>query len=122
METYISVLHASGHGGREYLQRLSYDSPRLHRVRLEQRVEHLEDDTLVDGELGDDVREQQVAVVLGGWVHAVLGEQARPGEGHQPPQLVTLFSVVSDEGGNRLVLIIVETGFRKSFYDFATQV
>ena len=35
---------------------------------LEQGVEDLEDDALVDGKLSDDVCQQQVAVVLGGWV------------------------------------------------------
>lgn len=48
----------------------------------------------MDGELCDDVGEQQVAVVLGGGVHAVLTEQAGPCERHQAPQLVTLFSGV----------------------------
>lgn len=46
----------------------------------------------MDGELCDDVGEQQVAVILGGGVHAILTEQAGPRERHQAPQLVTLFS------------------------------
>lgn len=48
----------------------------------------------MDGELCDDVGEQQVTVVLGGGVYAVLTEQAGPRERHQAPQLVTLFSGV----------------------------
>ena len=32
-------------------------------------------------------------MVAGGGVHAVLGEEARPGVGHQPPELVTLLLV-----------------------------
>ena len=32
-------------------------------------------------------------MVAGGGVHAVLGEEARPGVGHQPPQLVALLLV-----------------------------
>lgn len=55
---------------------------------------YLEHNAFVDGELCDDVGEQQVAVVLGGGVHAVLTEQAGPCERHQAPQLVTLFSGV----------------------------
>ncbi len=50
----------------------------------------LEDDALVDGELGNDVGEEEVAVVAGGGVHAVLGQQAGPRVGHQTTQLVAL--------------------------------
>ena len=32
-------------------------------------------------------------MVAGGGVHALLGEEARPGVGHQPPQLVALLLV-----------------------------
>lgn len=53
---------------------------------------YLEHNAFVDGELCDDVGEQQMTVVLGGGVHAVLTEQAGPRERHQAPQLVTLFS------------------------------
>lgn len=48
----------------------------------------------MDGELCDDVGQQQMAVVLGGGVHTVLTEQAGPRERHQASQLVTLFSGV----------------------------
>lgn len=44
---------------------------------------HLKDDALVDGKLGDDVGQKEVAMVLGGRVDAVLTQQAGPGEGHQ---------------------------------------
>ena len=60
---------------------------------------HLQHDALVDGELCDDVGQQQVAVVLGGWVNAVLGQQARPRKRHQPPQLVAL---LPGGGNNRI--------------------
>ena len=61
-----------------------------HYQRPHSATSYLQDNPLVDGKLGDDVGEQQVAVVLGGGVHAALGQQARPRERHQPPQLVTL--------------------------------
>ena len=38
---YVSVLHTTGHGGREYLQRLPHHYARLQRVRFQQTVEHL---------------------------------------------------------------------------------
>ncbi len=50
----------------------------------------LEDDALVDGELGNDVGEEEVAVIAGGGVHTVLGQQAGPRVGHQTTQLVAL--------------------------------
>ena len=54
---------------------------------------HLQHDTLVNGELGDDVREEQVTVVLGQRVDAVLRQQTRPRERHQTTQLVALLPV-----------------------------
>jgi len=51
---------------------------------------YLQNDSFVDGKLGDDVREKQVAVVLGGRVNAHLGQQTRPCKRHQPTQLVAL--------------------------------
>ena len=70
--------------------RLRFFTAPLH-VTERARSTRLEDDAFVYRELGDDVREQQVTVVLGGRVHAVLTHQARPGERHQPTQLVTLW-------------------------------
>lgn len=55
---------------------------------------YLQYNAFVNGKLCDDVGQQQVPVVLGGGVHTVLTEQAGPGERHQAPQLVTLFSGV----------------------------
>ncbi len=37
----VAVLHAARHAGREDLQGLAHHAPRLHRVGLQQRVEHL---------------------------------------------------------------------------------
>ena len=54
---------------------------------------YLQHNAFVNSKLGDDVGEQQVAVVLGGGVHAVLGQQAGPGKGHQATQFVPLFPV-----------------------------
>ena len=48
----------------------------------------------MDSKLGDDVCQEEVAVVLGGRVHALLGQEARPGKGHQPTQLGPLALVV----------------------------
>lgn len=41
----------------------------------------------MNGKLGDNVSQQEVATVLAGWIHAGFGEQARPSEGHKTPQL-----------------------------------
>ena len=57
-------------------------------------VKDLENDPLVIGKLGDDVSQEEVAVVLGGWIHALLGEEAGPGKGHQAMQLGPLVLVV----------------------------
>lgn len=57
----------------------------------------------MDGELGDDVGQQQVSAVLAGRVHAGLGQQAGPGEGHEAAQLaVTGLVVVVDVVGGVL--------------------
>lgn len=56
--------------------------------------QHLKDDFLVYSELGNDVRQQQVATVFAGRVHAGLGEQARPREGHEAAQLAVAVLVV----------------------------
>lgn len=62
---------------------------------------HLQDDLLVNGELGDDVGQKQVAAVFTGGVHAGFGQQARPGKGHEAPQLAVarLVVVVDVVGG-----------------------
>ncbi len=38
----VAVLHAARHAGRQDLQGLTHHAARLHRVGLQQRVEHLE--------------------------------------------------------------------------------
>ena len=48
----------------------------------------------MDGELSDDVREEEVPAVLAGRVHAGLGQQAGPGEGHEAPQLAVAGLVI----------------------------
>lgn len=55
----------------------------------------------MDGELGDDVCQEQVAAVLAGRVNTGLGQQAWPGEGHEAPQLAVpgLVVVVDVVGG-----------------------
>ena len=57
-------------------------------------MKDLENDPLVNGKLCDDVSQEEVAVVLGGWVHTLLGEEAGPGKGHQATQLGPLALVV----------------------------
>ena len=47
----------------------------------------------MDSKLGNDVREQEVSVVLGRWVDARLGQQTRPRERHQTTKLVSLLPV-----------------------------
>lgn len=48
----------------------------------------------MDGELGDDVCQQQVATVLAGRVHTGFGKQTGPGEGHEAAQLTVAVLVV----------------------------
>ena len=55
------------------------------------KASYLQYDAFVNGEFGDDVGQQQVSVVLGGRIHAALGQQAWPGKRHQATQLVPLF-------------------------------
>lgn len=59
----------------------------IHFVSSVSAPSHLQDDLLVNGELCDDVCQQQVAAVFTGRVHAGFGQQAGPGEGHEAPQL-----------------------------------
>lgn len=64
---------------------------------------YLQDDLLVDGKLGDDVGQQQVPAILAGGVHAGLGQQAGPREGHEAAQLaVAVLVVVVDVVGRVL--------------------
>ena len=48
----------------------------------------------MNGELGNDVGQQQVSAVFAGGIHTSLGEQAGPREGHQPAQLAVPVLVV----------------------------
>jgi hypothetical protein len=57
-------------------------------------VKHLQHDPLVDGKLGNDVCQEQVPVVLGSRVHALLREETRPGKGHESAELGALALVV----------------------------
>lgn len=57
----------------------------------------------MNGKLGNDVCQEQVATVLAGWVHAGLGQEAGPGKGHQAPQFaVPVLVVVMDVMGGML--------------------
>ena len=55
---------------------------------------YLKDDLLVYGKLGNDVRQEQVSAVFAGRVHAGLGQQAGPREGHEAAQLAVAVLVV----------------------------
>ena len=57
-------------------------------------AEYLQDYLLVYRKLGDNVGQQQVPAVLAGGVHAGLGEQAGPREGHEAAQLAVAVLVV----------------------------
>ena len=57
-------------------------------------MENLQPDPLVNGKLGDDVGQEQVAMVLGSRVHTLLGEEARPSKGHEATELGPLPLVV----------------------------
>lgn len=48
----------------------------------------------MNGKLGYDVSKEEVAVILGGWVHTLLGEQTGPGKGHETTELGSLTFVV----------------------------
>lgn len=57
----------------------------------------------MNGKLGDNVSQQEVATVLAGWIHAGFGEQARPSKCHEAPQLaVPALVVVMDVVGGML--------------------
>jgi len=51
---------------------------------------YLQNNSLMDGKLGNDVREQKMSMVLGGRVDAHLGQQTRPCKRHQTTKLVSL--------------------------------
>lgn len=48
----------------------------------------------MNGKLGDNVSQQEVAAVLAGWIHTGFGEKARPSKGHETPQLAVPALVV----------------------------
>lgn len=57
----------------------------------------------MDGEFGNDVRQQQVPTVFAGRIHTSLGEQTGPREGHQTAQFaVAVLVVVMDVVGSML--------------------
>ena len=64
-------------------------------------MKDLENNSLVDGKLGNNVSKEQVSVVFGGRVHTLLGQETRPSKGHETPELGSLSFVVGvmDVGG-----------------------
>ncbi len=46
-------------------------------------VKDLKHNPLMNSELGNDMGQEEVSVVLGSWVHTLLGEETGPGEGHE---------------------------------------
>lgn len=64
---------------------------------------HLQDDFLMDGEFGDDMRQQQVPAIFASRIHTSLGEQTGPCESHQTAQLaIAVLVVVMDVVGGML--------------------
>ena len=45
-------------------------------------MEDLQDNPLVDSKFGNDVSQEQVAMVLGCRVNTLFGEETGPGKGH----------------------------------------
>ena len=70
--THVSVLHTYGYYWSQYIKSLSDNSSGLESVGLQERVEHLQDYPLVNGETSNDVSQQEMAVVLGRWVLRVF--------------------------------------------------
>lgn len=57
----------------------------------------------MDGEFGNDVRQQQVSTVFASRIHTGLGQQTGPCEGHQTAQLaIAVLIVVMDVVGGML--------------------
>ena len=65
---HVRIFHAHGHYGCQNIQSLSHDGASLECVCLQQAVEDLQNDPLVDGKPCYDVCQQEVTVILGGWV------------------------------------------------------
>lgn len=63
------------------------------------------------GKLVDYMGQQQVAVVPGGGIDAVLAHQARPSESHEPPQFLEAL---------RLVVGVVVVDVRTRLFDQQT--
>ena len=68
IHSHICILHSHRDHGSQNIESLPHDGACFEGVCLQEAVEDLQDDPLVDGEPGDDVSQQQVTVVLGGWV------------------------------------------------------
>ena len=90
----VGVFHACGKRRAEYFERLSHHNLGLGRICFHQRMKHLQHDSLVDGELGNDVTEQQMTVILVKRVHTRLGKQTRPREGHEASQFGALLFII----------------------------
>ena len=58
-------------------------------------VQYLENNSFVNSELGNNVWEKQVSVVLGRRVHTHLGQKTRPRKRHQTTQLIALLPVTT---------------------------
>lgn len=54
---------------------------------------YLQNNPFMDGKFSNDVRQEKMSMVFGGWVNTVLGQKTWPCKRHQSPQLVTLFSI-----------------------------
>lgn len=83
---------------KEATQRVARTHAQVHRAPggrgQEGALQYLKDNLLVYGKLGNDVRQKQVSTVFAGRIHASLGQQAGPCEGHQAAQLAVAVLVV----------------------------
>ena len=68
LNPHVSVLHSDRDDWSKDIESLSHNPSGLKSVGLQEAVEHLQNYPLVDGKSGNDVGQQEVTVVLGGWV------------------------------------------------------
>ena len=62
----------------------------------------------MDGKLCDDVREQEMAMILSGRVNATLGEKTRPRKRHEATQLVALLPTMIETASNCFLKIYMK--------------
>jgi hypothetical protein len=89
----IPVFHSEGKGWSYDLQSLFDNRLGLEDRGFEKTMKYLKYDSLMNCKLGDDVREEEMSIVLCARVDAGLGEETRPGKGHETPELAPLLLI-----------------------------